>query len=92
MTRTCYTSEKVVFDESAIDSTVADIEIEEVFDFTRSDEFDTLDMFDDCRNGVGCEFPLSTSATFQFIHIITKVSSYPSINSVARTFQLNRNL
>ena len=46
MTRTCYTSEKAVFDEPAINNMVADIEIEEVFDFTRSDEFDTLDMFD----------------------------------------------
>ena len=35
---------------------------------------------------------LRPPAAFQFVHIITKVSSYPSIDSVARTLQLNRDL
>ena len=92
MTRTCHTSEEVVFDEHTIDSTIADIEIEIVFDFSRSNELHSLDMLDDCCYSVGREFAFATPAAFQFVHIITKVSSYPSIDSVARTLQLNRDL
>ena len=64
MTRTCYTSEQVVFDEPTMNSTVADIEIEEVLIKLISRVTNNIDMLDMFCSEDSCAMPDSCHTEF----------------------------